>query len=391
MAIKHDVTIVIVGGAVPAILNRRRRGSIVLHLERRHYDFYTGTPAEAPLFEIDQTEARGLRGGAKEDDKANKRGDWRTAPRSQPGARASRAHQEDEEREMKWEWRESRLQGGGPKKEKDMRRTKGAARQRCAGKYWATKDCKKPYAWRRPLCPYETVAKRCKVMRAKHLAISHPDAHIDLSVFTILGSDHRVREPRKKGKLLWSCPMGMKGIVDLEDNTGEANLRRPRFQQHEQEHLKADRMSFRKDCTAERGLVWAVARTNREATMRLHRLRSGSAGEHELRPVPAARPYPKGAHKERVRACAQRRTTDDFWWYPQRDCRCVDVFLRRLCYERLIALARKFPDHTQQFRYEVNFRRGGPIESFPEVKTLDGDSEGHDAEANGRSTRRSTQ
>lgn len=71
-AMKYDVTIVIVGGVVPVILNRGRRGPTVLHIDKRHYDYYVGTPAESPLFEIDQTEARGLRGGAKNDAKSNK-------------------------------------------------------------------------------------------------------------------------------------------------------------------------------------------------------------------------------------------------------------------------------------------------------------------------------
>lgn len=70
---KYDVTIVIVGGAVPVIFNRGRRGPIVLHFAKWRYDYYVGTPAEAPLFEIDQTEARGLRGGAKQAAKAPRR------------------------------------------------------------------------------------------------------------------------------------------------------------------------------------------------------------------------------------------------------------------------------------------------------------------------------
>lgn len=94
---KYDVTIVIVGGAVPVIFNRGRRGPIVLHFEKRHYyDYYVGTPAEAPLFEIDQTEARGLRGGAKKGRRSIKSGEAEDCAPVTTRGHASKIQQEDE-------------------------------------------------------------------------------------------------------------------------------------------------------------------------------------------------------------------------------------------------------------------------------------------------------
>lgn len=185
-------------------------------------------------------------------------------------------------------------------------------------------------------------------MRAKHLARIHPDARLDHSVLTIIGYNHRVREPSEGERLLWSCPLCSKGIMDLGDNTGEAKMRMLRFQHHEKEHPEAGRMCFRKGWTAERKQASPVARRNKEAAMHFHRLHSGSVGEHELRPFPAARPRLKWAHKERVWACAKCRTAQNFWWYQKHDCQEANLFHRRLYYERLPTLAKKFPHHTKQ-------------------------------------------